>query len=164
MIGQRFSISPLVVGWSNSFFEAFKCIITGVGTSPWLAQTTQTILCVCVCVDTHLQVRSLSSSWRSLQCSSVCLQEHRQVTGSCTNRRFLFSGQWSQHGPHFLRWGKSERDRLMKSTLSPFSSRGHPSVCSVVYSCSLFPITGGRVCWWASVAHGWPPSRQASRQ
>lgn len=41
----------------------------------------------------HLQVLSLSSSWRSLQYSSVCLQEHRQVAGSCTNKRFLFSEQ-----------------------------------------------------------------------
>lgn len=41
----------------------------------------------------HLQVLSLSSSWRSLQYSSVCLQEHRQVAGSCTNKRFLLSEQ-----------------------------------------------------------------------
>lgn len=41
----------------------------------------------------HLQVLSLSSSWRSLQNSSVCLQEHRQVAGSCTNKRFLLSVQ-----------------------------------------------------------------------
>lgn len=46
----------------------------------------------------HLQVLSLSSSWRSLQYSSVCLQEHRQVAGSCTNKRFLLSEHWSQHG------------------------------------------------------------------
>lgn len=46
----------------------------------------------------HLQVLSLSSSWRSLQYSSVCLQEHRQVVGSCTNKRFLLSEQCSQHG------------------------------------------------------------------
>lgn len=41
----------------------------------------------------HLQVLSLSSSWRSLQYSSVCLQVHRQVAGSCTNKRFLLSEQ-----------------------------------------------------------------------
>ena len=44
-------------------------------------------------INAYLQVLSLSSCWRSLQYSSVCLQEHRQVTGSCTNKRFLLSEQ-----------------------------------------------------------------------
>lgn len=46
----------------------------------------------------HLQVRSLSSSWRSLQYASVCLQEQRQVAGSCTNNLLLLSEQLSQQG------------------------------------------------------------------
>lgn len=46
----------------------------------------------------HLQVRSLSSSWRSLQYASVCLQEQRQVAGSCTNNLRLLSEQLSQQG------------------------------------------------------------------
>ncbi len=85
--------------------------------------------------STYLQVLSLSSSWRSLQCSSVCLQEHRQVAGSCTNKRFLLSEQWSQHGSQTLdrdrqRWGGRGREAdyhsvqlppLRKATLSkPF--------------------------------------------
>lgn len=46
----------------------------------------------------HLQVRSLSSSWRSLQYASECLQEQRQVAGSCTNNLLLLSEQLSQQG------------------------------------------------------------------
>lgn len=46
----------------------------------------------------HLQVRSFSSSCRSLQCASVCLQEQRQVSGSCTNNLLFLSEQFSQQG------------------------------------------------------------------
>lgn len=100
----KFLNLPLVVGWS----KAFEGIITGFGTGLWPSRRLKQHKLTCVVdyirvhVDTHLQVRSLSSSWRSLQCSSVCLQEHRQVTGSCTNRRFLLSEQCSQHGSQTL--------------------------------------------------------------
>lgn len=94
-------------------------------------QAAQTTNCVVnyirVHVDTHLQVRSLSSSWRSLQCSSVCLQEHRQVRGSCTNRRFLLSEQWSQHGSQTLD-GDTEtevgRERVKETDY--YSVQSHP--------------------------------------
>lgn len=79
--------------------------------------------------DTYLQVLSLSSSWRSLQYSSVCLQEHRQVAGSCTNKRFLLSEQWSQHGSQTLdterqtrqRWGEADYHHVLE--LSQVSHR-----------------------------------------
>lgn len=80
----------------------------------------------------HLQVLSLSSSWRSLQYSSVCLQEHRQVAGSCTNKRFLLSEQWSQHGSQTLdrqrdrqRWGGRGRGRLSQCTVTT-RKKGRP--------------------------------------
>lgn len=163
-----------MVGWS----KASEFVITGLGTGPWSSRTTlkqHQWACVvdytCVHVDTHLHVRSLSSSWRSLQCSSVCLQEHRHVTGSCTNRRFLLSVQWSQHGSQTLDGEtetevgrESERERLLRCTVSSCSSKGRPSVCPVIYSCLFFPVTAGQVCWWASIAHRRPPSRQASKQ
>lgn len=87
---------------------------------------------VCKCDGTYLQVRSLSSSWRSLQYSSVCLQEHWQVAGSCTNKRFFLSAQWSQHGSQTLdreRWGGKRREADYHCVLWPSTERsplGHP--------------------------------------
>lgn len=51
---------------------------------------------------THLQVLSLSSSWRALQSASEFLQEHWQVRGFWMNNRFLLAKQPSQHGSHWL--------------------------------------------------------------
>lgn len=80
----------------------------------------------------HLQVLSLSSSWRSLQYSSVCLQEHRQVTGSCTNKRFLLSEQWSQHGSQTL-------DRERQTEMERKRERCRLSQCSVTAHWNCHP-------------------------
>lgn len=86
-----------------------------------------TILCSKISLfpsSNYLQVLSLSSSWRSLQYSSVCLQEHRQVAGSCTNKRFFLSEQFSQHGSQTLhretdRGGEEEGERDYHSVQLP---------------------------------------------
>lgn len=92
----------------------------------------------------HLQVLSLSSSWRSLQYSSVCLQEHRQVTGSCTNKRFLFSEQWSQHGSQTASWFVLSRFffRFLFRPL-PLPFRGFFSLCSFT---SFFNLHSHALC------------------
>lgn len=60
----------------------------------------------------------------------MCLQEHRQVAGSCTNKRFLLSGQWSQHGSQTLHTerqtktgGKKERSGLSPRTMTLYTYR-----------------------------------------
>lgn len=67
----------------------------------------------------HLQVLSLSSSWRSLQNSSVCLQEQRQVCGSCKNKCFLLS----EHGLQTLDQDKTDRKKEQKERERWGSSR-----------------------------------------
>ena len=128
---------------------------------------------------TYLQVLSLSSSWRSLQCSSVCLQEHRQVSGSCTNKRFLLSWQWLQHGSQRLDrdrqtdrqtegGGEEEGERQIITVynyrLEEKAALG--STLSFAPVCSPKPKCDKLYCMWqsGSIAHRFPPSRQTSKQ